>query len=76
MVKIAVTAEGSDEPRVAVSPETVKKYVGLGCKVAVEQGAGARSRYSDGAMKDAGAEDVKFDEEGKTINLLEDPEDE
>lgn len=27
-------------------------------------------------MKDAGAEDVKFDEEGKTINLLEDPEDE
>ncbi|MEZ4521807.1 MAG: DUF3341 domain-containing protein [Thermomicrobiales bacterium] len=26
-------------------------------------------------MTDAGAADVKFDEEGKTVNLLEDPED-
>jgi len=27
MVTIAVTAEGTDEPRVAVSPETVKKVM-------------------------------------------------
>lgn len=58
MVTIAVTAEGSDEPRVAVSPETVKKLVALGATVRVEQGAGSRSRFSDDALKAAGAEIV------------------
>ena len=33
MVTIAVTAERDDEPRVAVSPETVKKLGALGAKV-------------------------------------------
>lgn len=56
MVKIAVTAEGANEPRVAISPETVKKYVGLGCTVVVESGAGARSRFTDEDLKAAGAE--------------------
>ncbi|WP_072390953.1 Re/Si-specific NAD(P)(+) transhydrogenase subunit alpha [Hyphomicrobium sp. CS1GBMeth3] len=56
MVTIAVTAEGADEPRIAVSPETVKKLTGLGAKVRVEAGAGARSRFSDDALKAAGAE--------------------
>jgi len=56
MVKIAVTAEASNEPRVAISPETVKKFLGLGCTVAVEAGAGARSRFSDEALQAAGAE--------------------
>jgi NAD(P) transhydrogenase subunit alpha len=56
MVTIAVTAEGSDEPRVAVSPETVKKLVALGCTVKVQSGAGARSRFSDDALKAQGAE--------------------
>jgi len=56
MVKIAVAAEGSDEPRVAISPETVKKYIGLGCSVAIQQGAGERSRFSDALLKAAGAE--------------------
>ena len=56
MVKIAVTAEGPDEPRVAVSPETVKKLTGLGATVRVETGAGRRARFSDEALKAAGAE--------------------
>jgi len=56
MVTIAVTAEGPDEPRVAVSPETAKKLTGLGAKVRVEAGAGLRSRFSDEALKAAGAE--------------------
>ena len=56
MVMISITAEGAEEPRVAVSPETVKKLVGLGCKVKVEAGAGARSRFSDDALKTQGAE--------------------
>jgi NAD(P) transhydrogenase subunit alpha len=56
MVTIAVTAEGADEPRVAVSPETVKKLAALGAKVKVEAGAGARSRFSDEVLKGQGAE--------------------
>jgi NAD(P) transhydrogenase subunit alpha len=56
MVTIAVTAEGADEPRVAVSPETVKKLVGLGAGVKVQSGAGLRSRFSDDMLKAAGAE--------------------
>lgn len=56
MVTIAVTAEGADEPRVAISPETVKKLTALGATVKVETGAGARSRFSDEALKAQGAE--------------------
>jgi NAD(P) transhydrogenase subunit alpha len=55
MVTIAVTAEGEGEPRVAVSPETVKKLTALGASVRVQQGAGSRSRFSDTALKAAGA---------------------
>ena len=56
MVTIAVTREADDEPRVAVSPETVKKLLGFGAKVRVEVGAGSRSRFSDDAYKAAGAD--------------------
>jgi NAD(P) transhydrogenase subunit alpha len=55
MVTIAVTAEPADETRVAVSPETVKKLVGLGATVKVQSGAGARSRFSDAAYAANGA---------------------
>jgi NAD(P) transhydrogenase subunit alpha len=58
MVTIAITAEGADEPRVAVSPETSKKLSALGAKVKVEAGAGTRSRFSDEALKAQGAEIV------------------
>jgi NAD(P) transhydrogenase subunit alpha len=58
MVTIAVTAEPADEPRVAVSPETVKKLTALGAKVKVEAGAGVRSRFADEALRVAGAEIV------------------
>jgi proton-translocating NAD(P)+ transhydrogenase subunit alpha len=58
MVTIAVTAEGTDEPRVAVSPETTKKLTALGAHVKVEAGAGQRSRFSDEALKAQGAEIV------------------
>jgi H+-translocating NAD(P) transhydrogenase subunit alpha len=58
MVTIAVSSESADEPRVAVSPDTVKKFTGLGVKVRVESGAGLRSRFSDDAYRAAGAEVV------------------
>jgi H+-translocating NAD(P) transhydrogenase subunit alpha len=55
MVTIAVTPETKGEPRVAVSPETVKKLAGLGCTVRITSGSGLRSRFSDEAYKTAGA---------------------
>jgi NAD(P) transhydrogenase subunit alpha len=55
MVTIAVTSEAAEEPRVAVSPETVKKLIAAGATVRIEQGAGAKSRFSDDALKAAGA---------------------
>jgi NAD(P) transhydrogenase subunit alpha len=55
MVTIAVTAEEANEPRVAVSPETVKKLIGLGCTVKVQAGAGRRARFSDELYKAQGA---------------------
>jgi H+-translocating NAD(P) transhydrogenase subunit alpha len=58
MVTIAVTAERDGEPRVAVSPETVKKLTAMGILVKVEKGAGAASRFSDELLKAQGAEIV------------------
>jgi NAD(P) transhydrogenase subunit alpha len=55
MITIAVTAERDGEPRVAVSPETVKKLTALGCTVRVERGAGAGSRFADGVLQAQGA---------------------
>ena len=56
MTIIAVTAEGKHEPRIAISPDTIKKYKALGCTVRVETGAGARSRFSNEALAAAGAD--------------------
>ncbi len=58
MLTIAVTAESADETRVAVSPETVKKLTAMGAKVRVQSGAGARSFFSDDALRAQGAEIV------------------
>jgi NAD(P) transhydrogenase subunit alpha len=55
-MKIAVLKERRDgESRVAATPETVKKFAGLGCDVTVESGAGAGSHISDSAFEEAGA---------------------
>ena len=55
-MKIAVLKETrAGERRVAASPDTVKKYIGLGFKVAVEAGAGAGSSIPDAAFREAGA---------------------
>jgi NAD(P) transhydrogenase subunit alpha len=63
MIAIAVTAEAADEPRVAVSPETVKRLVGLGARIKIEAGAGARSRFSDDLLRGQGAEIVSSAQE-------------
>lgn len=43
------------ERRVSATPETVKKYVGLGARVAVEAGAGETASITDQGYADAGA---------------------
>ncbi len=43
------------EPRVAASPETVKKFISLGATLVVEKGAGETSRIPDSQFEAAGA---------------------
>jgi len=55
-MKIAVLKEAvAGERRVAATPETVKKYVGLGASVAVETGAGDGASFADADYVSAGA---------------------
>jgi NAD(P) transhydrogenase subunit alpha len=55
-LRIAVVAESTaGEKRVAATPETVKKFTGLGATVAVETNAGAGATISDAAFTQAGA---------------------
>ena len=55
-MKVAVAAETeAGEPRVAATPETVKKLIGLGAEVAVEPGAGIKSGILDADYAAAGA---------------------
>ena len=55
-MKIAVAKERRPgEARVAVSPDVVWKFKGLGFDVAVEKGAGAGASFTDAAYAEAGA---------------------
>lgn len=55
-MKLAIPRERhADETRVAASPETVKKLVGLGLDVVVETGAGAGASIADADFEAAGA---------------------
>jgi H+-translocating NAD(P) transhydrogenase subunit alpha len=55
-LKIALLRETRPgERRVAATPETVKKLIGLGFELAVEAGAGVSASIADAAYADAGA---------------------
>ncbi len=55
-MKIAVAKEiDPSEPRVAVSPDTVKKFKALGVEIAVEPGAGVKSGLPDSEFTAVGA---------------------
>ena len=55
-MKIAVVRETAPgEARVAATPETVKKFIGLGAEVAVESGAGDAASIPDADFEAAGA---------------------
>ena len=55
-MKIAIPTEiRAGETRVAATPESVKKFIGLGASVIVQSGAGAGARIPDSAYQAAGA---------------------
>ncbi len=67
-MRIAVLDEsGQGEPRVAASPETVKKYKSLGATVTVQKGAGVQSGIVDAEFEAAGATIA-----GKAVEALKD----
>jgi NAD(P) transhydrogenase subunit alpha len=56
-LRIAVMKERAPgESRVALTPETAKKFAALGATVAIEQGAGLGASITDDAYREAGAE--------------------
>ncbi len=55
-IRIAVLKElAPGETRVAATPETVKKFIGLGAEVAIESGAGEAASVADADYTAAGA---------------------
>ncbi|HEX4570570.1 MAG TPA: NAD(P)(+) transhydrogenase (Re/Si-specific) subunit alpha, partial [Dongiaceae bacterium] len=55
-MKIGIAKERrAHELRVAVTPDTVKKFIALGAEVVIETGAGLGSSYTDEAYAAAGA---------------------
>jgi H+-translocating NAD(P) transhydrogenase subunit alpha len=69
-MKIAIGAEtDSSEPRVAATPETVKKMIALGAEVAVQPGAGIQSGILDADFAAAGASMARNATEGADVVL-------
>ena len=59
---IGVVGESNPaENRVAATPATVEKLIGLGYRVVVERGAGTRAEFADSAYAESGAELVDGD---------------
>jgi len=55
-MRIAVPSETeAAEPRVAATPETVKKFIGLGAEISVQAGAGRKSSIADDEYAAVGA---------------------
>ncbi len=77
MARIAIPAEtAAHETRVAATPETVKKYINLGCDVVVQRGAGTAAYFNDAAYEEAGAslaDDFKATVSGANIVLKVQP---
>jgi NAD(P) transhydrogenase subunit alpha len=56
MITVCTAREGEGETRVALTPETTKKFKGLGARVLIEAGSGERSFFPDRLYSEAGAE--------------------
>jgi len=70
-MKVGIARERAPgELRCPVSPETVRRYAGMGIEVAVERGAGEGAAFSDDALKNAGASLVDGLEEVYGADLI------
>ena len=70
-MRIAVLKErAAGETRVALTPETAKKFTALGAEVAVEQGAGSTASIPDSAYKEAGAAVVPAEAAVKDADIV------
>ena len=71
-LKIAVIKESAaNEKRVAASPDTVKKYISMGCSVSIQSGAGSSASFTDEMYKSAGATIAKTaDDTVKNADIL------
>ena len=71
-LNISVLKEkAAHEKRVAASPDTVKKYTGMGCTVYIETKAGEHASFTDDMYKDAGAKITSSDSEAvKKADIL------
>ena len=72
MTKIAVLRAARDN-RVAATPDTVRKMVGLGMSVAVQKGAGAKAGLPDAAFEAAGASIDATPHQGADAVLVAEP---
>lgn len=71
MIKIAVLKEvAPGESRVAASPETVKKFIGLGASVTVEKGAGISASIADADYEAVGATIASADAAVKDAGIV------
>lgn len=71
MIKIAVLKEvAPGETRVAASPETVKKFIGLGASVTVEKGAGISASIADADYEAVGATIASADAAVKDAGIV------
>lgn len=70
-MRIGIVKERRDfERRVAASPETVKRFKGMGLEPVVERGAGIEAAFLDEAYEQAGARLVDGPEEALTADIL------
>ena len=73
MVSFLIPFESAlGETRVSATPETVKKFLDLGCKVFFEKGAGKAAGFLDDTYMDAGAElvEIENDEVKKIVDIV------
>ena len=70
-MRIAVLKELAEgEARVAATPETVKKFIGLGAEVAIESGAGVEASIADADYSAAGASVASRADALKGANII------
>ena len=70
-MQIFVPRENSPEIRVAVTPETVRKFTKLGLSVAIETGAGLHSFLSDNDYQSAGAQIVSAENRSQSLQTAD-----